>query len=75
MKKTIFTTLMMILFLSNNITAQNFVSFAPQSKGVLIEEFTGRYCQYCPEGHIVANNIVHNNLINYKCYQLSQLTF
>lgn len=61
MKKTIFTTLMMILFLSNNITAQNFVSFAPQSKGVLIEEFTGRYCQYCPEGHIVANNIVHNN--------------
>ena len=60
MKKTIFTTLM-ILFLSNNITAQNFVSFAPQSKGVLIEEFTGRYCQYCPEGHIVANNIVHNN--------------
>lgn len=61
MKKTIFTTLMMILLLSNNITAQNFVSFAPQSKGVLIEEFTGRYCQYCPEGHIVANNIVHNN--------------
>lgn len=61
MKKTIFTTLMMILFLSNNITAQNFVSFAPQGKGVLIEEFTGRYCQYCPEGHIVANNIVHNN--------------
>ena len=60
MRKTIFTTLM-ILFLSNNITAQNFVSFAPQSKGVLIEEFTGRYCQYCPEGHIVANNIVHNN--------------
>ena len=60
MKKTIFTTLM-ILFLSNNITAQNFVSFAPQSKGVLIEEFTGRYCQYCPDGHVVANNIVHNN--------------
>lgn len=61
MKKTIFTTLMMILLLSNNILAQDFVSFAPQSKGVLIEEFTGRYCQYCPEGHIVANNIVHNN--------------
>lgn len=61
MKKTIFTTLMMILFLSNNITAQNFVSFVPQSKGVLIEEFTGRYCQYCPDGHVVANNIVHSN--------------
>lgn len=61
MKKTIFTTLMMMLLLSNNVTAQNFVSFAPQSRGVLIEEFTGRYCQYCPEGHIVANNIVHNN--------------
>lgn len=60
MRKTIFTTLM-ILFLSNNITAQNFVSFAPQGKGVLIEEFTGRYCQYCPDGHVVANNIVHNN--------------
>lgn len=61
MKKTIFTTLMLTLFLSIDLTAQNFVSFAPQTKGVLIEEFTGRYCQYCPDGHVVANNIVHNN--------------
>ena len=30
-------------------------------RNVIIEEFTGRNCTYCPAGHGVANKIVHNN--------------
>lgn len=62
MKRKLFVAaLMSLLFLSDNIFAQNFVSTAPQKKNVLIEEFTGRNCGYCPDGHIIANGIVHDN--------------
>ena len=46
-----------------NINAQEpqFVSKEPQTRGVLIEEFTGRLCINCPSGHIIANGIVHDN--------------
>lgn len=46
-----------------NVTAQEpqFVSKNPQTRGVLIEEFTGRLCVNCPYGHIIANGIVHDN--------------
>lgn len=40
-----------------HVNAQNFVTTEPQKKGVLIEEFTGRSCQYCPDGQIIANSI------------------
>ena len=39
------------------VNAQEFVSTEPQNKGVLLEEFTGRTCGYCPDGHKVANQI------------------
>ena len=42
------------------VSAQSFVSTEPQKRNVLIEEFTGRSCQYCPEGQIVANSIESN---------------
>ena len=38
-----------------------FVSKEPQKRNVLIEELTGRNCGSCPDGHIVANNLVNNN--------------
>ncbi|MBO5957184.1 MAG: Omp28-related outer membrane protein [Bacteroidales bacterium] len=46
-----------------NVTAQEpqFVSKNPQTRGVLIEEFTGRLCVNCPYGHIIANTIVNDN--------------
>ena len=46
-----------------NVYAQEpqFVSKNPQTRGVLIEEFTGRLCVKCPYGHIIANSIVHDN--------------
>lgn len=34
------------------------VSTTPQNKNVVIEEFTGIHCGYCPDGHRIANNIV-----------------
>lgn len=43
------------------VNAQDFVSTAPANRNVVIEEFTGRNCGYCPDGHVIANQIVHNN--------------
>lgn len=43
------------------VNAQDFVSTAPANRNVIIEEFTGRSCGYCPDGHVIANQIVHNN--------------
>ena len=43
------------------VNAQDFVSTAPANRNVVIEEFTGRNCVYCPDGHVIANQIVHNN--------------
>jgi hypothetical protein len=37
--------------------AQLPVSTAPQNKKVVLEEFTGIYCGYCPDGHTRANAI------------------
>lgn len=41
--------------------AQLPVSTAPQNKNVVLEEYTGIYCGYCPDGHSVANGILANN--------------
>ncbi len=44
-----------------SLNAQEYVSTTPSNRAVLIEEFTGRTCGYCPDGHLVANQIVNNN--------------
>lgn len=43
------------------VNAQDFVSTAPANRNVIIEEFTGRDCGYCPDGHKIANQICHDN--------------
>lgn len=46
--------------------AQLPVSTALQNKKVVLEEFTGIYCQYCPDGHAKANAIYQadpNNVV------------
>ena len=40
----------MLLLLTAALNAQNFVSTVPANRNVILEEFTGSYCQYCPEG-------------------------
>jgi hypothetical protein len=41
--------------------AQDFVDTTPQNKNVVLEEFTGLNCPFCPDGHKIANNIRSNN--------------
>ncbi len=59
MKRIIFT--FCIAFLSVGLTAQNFVSTTAENKNVVLEEFTGIYCTWCPAGHLIANNMASSN--------------
>ena len=34
--------------------SQTFVSTTPENKNVVLEEFTGIYCTFCPDGHVMA---------------------
>ena len=33
--------------------AQTFVSTTPENKNVVLEEYTGIYCVWCPAGHVI----------------------
>ncbi|MBK5213021.1 MAG: T9SS type A sorting domain-containing protein [Flavobacteriaceae bacterium] len=37
--------------------AQTIVSTSPQDQNVVLEEFTGIHCPYCPDGHAIAKSI------------------
>ena len=41
--------------------AQTIVSTSPENRKVILEEFTGVNCVYCPQGHTIAQNIQNNN--------------
>ncbi len=43
------------------VQAQIPVSTTPQNKSVILEEFTGIHCGICPQGHLVAHNIMTAN--------------
>jgi len=43
------------------LQAQIPVSTTPQNKNVILEEFTGIHCGFCPQGHLVAHNIMTAN--------------
>ena len=60
MKKFTFA-LMALLSMSFVMKAQQYVSTEPANRNVILEEFTGRNCGYCPDGHLIANNIMANN--------------
>ncbi|MCF0201075.1 MAG: Omp28-related outer membrane protein, partial [Bacteroidales bacterium] len=50
--------LMALLAFSFSLKAQQYVSTQPSNRNVIIEEFTGRNCGYCPDGHRIANQIM-----------------
>lgn len=52
--KKIYALLAAPLFLSQAF-AQDFVSTTPENRNAVLEEFTGIYCGYCPDGHKQAN--------------------
>jgi thiol-disulfide isomerase/thioredoxin len=41
--------------------AQTFVSTNPENRNVVLEEFTGIYCGFCPDGHRLAQELKDNN--------------
>jgi hypothetical protein len=48
----------------SSMFAQLPVSTTPQNKKAVLEEFTGVYCGYCPDGHFRATNIYNANPTN-----------
>lgn len=59
--KKITLALMALLAFSFSLKAQQYVSTEPANRNVILEEFTGRGCGYCPDGHRIANEIMANN--------------
>lgn len=56
MKKNLLT-IFALTSLTGSVMAQLPVSTTPQNKTAVLEEFTGIYCGYCPDGHTIANAI------------------
>lgn len=61
MKKHLCLLGISIAFLFSSIHAQTIVSTSPEKSNVVLEEFTGIYCTYCPDGHVIAQGIKDNN--------------
>ena len=60
MKKFTFA-LMALLAFSFSLKAQQYVSTEPANRNVILEEFTGRNCGYCTDGHRIANELMAAN--------------
>ncbi|GHC56274.1 T9SS type A sorting domain-containing protein [Ulvibacter litoralis] len=55
------TTFLAFSVLSFVSYGQTIVSTSPENKKVILEEFTGIYCVYCPQGHAIAQAIQDAN--------------
>ena len=53
--------LVLLSFLCVNIYAQNLVDTLLHNKNVVLEEFTGIHCTFCPDGHVIAQSIYAAN--------------
>ncbi len=60
MKNFYFVILLIIASLSG-VYSQTLVSTQVQKKNVVLEEFTGIHCGYCPEGHAIAQQLLDDN--------------
>ncbi|MFZ4523421.1 MAG: Omp28-related outer membrane protein [Bacteroidales bacterium] len=59
--KKIFTTLMIIAAGFFAAQSQTLVTTQPLNKNIVLEEYTGIHCQYCPEGHAISASILANH--------------
>lgn len=57
-KFTLFLTLSLSIL--SGLMAQTLVSTDVQTRNAILEEYTGIYCQYCPEGHAIASQLLHD---------------
>ncbi len=55
--KNVFTFLLIMIFSVSALFAQVIVGTDPENKNVVLEEFTGIHCGWCPEGHALAQGI------------------
>ncbi len=51
-KKLLFSSAIMLLTMG--MSAQSIVETTPENRNVVLEEFTGIHCTYCPDGHAIA---------------------
>ncbi len=58
--KHLFTKLLLLGFAPLAVYGQTIVSTEPQNRKAILEEFTGIHCQYCPQGHAIAEQILRN---------------
>jgi hypothetical protein len=64
MKKSLLILLITILVAcstTKECCAQTFVSTTPENRNIVLEEFTGIHCTYCPDGHVIAQNLYNSN--------------
>ena len=59
MKNLITTILLSVLTLL--VSAQTFVDTTQQNKNIILEEFTGIGCVWCPAGHLIGQTLHDNN--------------
>ena len=59
--KQLFIKSMLMVFLPLAAYGQTIVSTDQENKKAVLEEFTGIYCVYCPEGHAIAEQILASN--------------
>ncbi|MDR1846499.1 MAG: Omp28-related outer membrane protein [Bacteroidales bacterium] len=60
------------LTLALGATAQTIVSTTPENRKVVLEEFTGINCTYCPDGHKRANQLAAANPGNVSLINIHQ---
>lgn len=60
MKKFLLSALS-VLGIGTALHAQTFVSTTAENKNVVLEEFTGIYCGFCPAGHKIATDFKNAN--------------
>ena len=49
------------LFLWSFVAAETIVSTNPENKKIILEEYTGIHCTYCPDGHEIAQSLKDAN--------------
>jgi len=59
--KKLLTLSFALFIIGTAVFAQNIVSTDPENKNVVLEEFTGIHCVFCPDGHAIAQSIQDAN--------------
>ena len=59
--RNLITKLLLLGFMPLAVYGQTIVSTTPENKKAILEEFTGIYCTFCPDGHAIAQQILSQN--------------